>query len=106
VPRARQVCSRPGCPELAPCRLHDERRDRLSARNHRGVPRQARGHGAAYDAWVRAHRGEPCALRLPGCTGEMSGGNYTRPGDWTSPLEPACSHCQSVQGGRLAAPAR
>lgn len=97
--RARSVCSQPGCPEFRPCRVHDGPR---SARNHRGIPRQARGHGAAYDRWVREHRGEPCALRLPGCTGTMTGGDYTRPGDWSSPLQPACSHCQAAQGAAIA----
>lgn len=76
----------------------------MSTRNHRGVPRQARGHGAEYDRQVRAFReeGRECELRLPGCTGTATSGDYTVPGDWSSPLQPACTHCQNVQGAQLA----
>lgn len=103
------VCAEPGCPEHVDrgyCQRHDRSRDPRSSRNHRGVPRRLRGHGAGYDRSARKLRGRPCELRLPGCTGTATGGDYTKPGDWTSPLQPACSHCQSVQGGRLAAAAR
>ncbi len=48
-----RVCSVPGCPELVPCRIHA----RLSSRNHRGIPRQAREHGREYDAIARELRG-------------------------------------------------
>lgn len=99
------VCLEPGCPARVPrgrCRKHA----RVSSRNHHGVPRQHRGHGAAYDRWVREHRGEPCALKYDGCAGEMTGGDYTIPGDWSSPLQPACSYCQSVQGAAIARAAR
>jgi hypothetical protein len=34
--------------------------------------------------------------------GVATGGDYTIPGDWSSPLRPACARCQNVQGGRLA----
>lgn len=108
MPRALRVCSTPGCPTLTDagrCAVHAQP-DRHSSRNHRGVPRQARGHGAAYDRARAQLRGRPCALRLEGCTGLSTSADYTRPGDWTSPLQPACLHCQSVQGGRLAAAAR
>lgn len=96
----RQVCSAPGCPELIPCRAHGP----VSARNHRGVPRQARGHGVVYDRTVRRIRaeGQRCELRLPGCTGVATSADYTRPGDWTSPLQPACGHCQAAQGAAIA----
>jgi hypothetical protein len=109
MPRAQTVCSEPGCPELVErgaCRKHDVRSSPRSSRNHRGVPRQARGHGAEYDRDARRFRGKPCELRLEGCTGVATGGDYTRPGDWTSPRRPACGHCQSAQGGRLAAGSR
>jgi len=34
--------------------------------------------------------------------GVASGGDYTRPGDWTSPLQAACNHSQDAQGAALA----
>ncbi len=79
--------------------------DRRSPRNHRGVPRQQRGHGALYDRIARAFRGQPCALRLPGCTGVATGADLILPrrmGGMAVPgnVRPACAHCQAVQGGR------
>jgi hypothetical protein len=63
------VCSVPGCPELTPCRIHANR----SSRNHRGIPRQQREHGAPYDGLAREFRGQRCQLRLPGCVGTATG---------------------------------
>lgn len=108
------LCPFPGCPaqvERGYCRLHDTSRDPRSARNHRGVRRQARGHGAPYDALVREFAGEPCELALPGCTGVSTGADLIVPfsqGGATvrENARPACGHCQSVQGGRLAGAAR
>lgn len=108
MPRARQVCSTPGCPELQPCVRHDPARDPRSSRNHRGVRRQAREHGAPYDALVREFRGQPCALQLDaGCTGIATGADLILPRSRgglavRENARPACGHCQSVQGGRLA----
>ena len=50
-------------------------------------------------------------MRLPGCTGVATGPNHIilrSAGGTNDPsnLEPACAHCQSVQGGRLAGAAR
>ncbi len=104
VPAVR-VCSAIGCHALAPGRFCP-RHARTSTRNHRGVPRQARGHGAAYDRRRPQLAGRPCALRLPGCTGVAESADYTRPGDWTSELQPACLHCQRAQGAALARAAR
>lgn len=104
MPRASQVCSVPGCPELAPCRIH--RLAPTSSRNHGGVARQARGHGADYDRDARAFAGARCELRLEGCTEVATGADYEVPGDWTSRRRPACAHCQRVQGGRIALAAR
>jgi 5-methylcytosine-specific restriction endonuclease McrA len=106
MPRARQVCAKPGCPNLQPCLDHDPLLDRRSSRNHRGVPRQARGHGQAYDELGRLFRGQPCELRFPGCTGSATGADLivprSRGGRTTrANARPACGHCQSVQGGRL-----
>jgi hypothetical protein len=99
---ARQVCSVHGCPELAPCRIHNP----VSARNHRGVPRQARGHGSIYERIRAGLLGKPCELRLEGCTGAAESADYVVPGDWTSRLRPACLHCQRSQGAALARAAR
>jgi hypothetical protein len=84
------------------CALHE----RTSSRNHNGVKRQEREHGAAYDRLARTMKGQPCALRLPGCTGTSSGADLIVPRSRGGRAElgnvrPACSHCQSVQGGQL-----
>lgn len=80
---------------------------RTSSRNHRGVPRQARGHGAAYE---RARRelladGPVCALRLPGCTGWATTADYripvSRGGSLADGLLSACAHCNYARGNRL-----
>lgn len=110
----RHLCSFAGCPTLLErpgrCPEHDPARDPRSSRNHRGIPRQQRGHGAGYDRAARELRGQPCAMRLPGCLGTATGGNFLVPvsegGTIEDGLEPACSHCQSVQGGQLAASSR
>lgn len=97
---ALRVCGEPGCPTLGVgryCVPHA----RVSSRNHRGVPRQLRGHGATYERARAALAGLPCALGLPGCTGTADSADYSVPGDWSSPLQPACRHCQSVQGALL-----
>ena len=104
------VCYTPGCPNLTEGR-YCRSCARGSARNHYGKPRQARGHGAEYDRLARQMRGQPCALLFPGCTGTASGADLIVPrsqGGQAVPenVQPACSHCQSVQGGRLAAAAR
>lgn len=98
----RRVCAVPGCPEFRPCPRHE----RTSARNHHGVPRQARGHGADFERRRRELLGGPCALRLTGCTGVAESADYSRPGDWTSELQGACLHCQRAQGAALARAAR
>lgn len=104
--RPSRVCNTPGCPNIT--------RDRYcaicsptSSRNHHGIPRQARGHGAPYDALVREFRGQPCELRLAGCTSIATGADLIVPRSMGGPTvrenaRPACGHCQSVQGGRLA----
>lgn len=99
------VCAQPGCPLRVPrgyCATHA----RTSPRNHRGVPRQAREHGTAYDRLAREMRGQPCSLRLTGCTGSATGADLIVPrsqGGRAVPgnVRPACGHCQSVQGGRM-----
>lgn len=109
MPTPLRACLQPGCPVLVLrgyCAVHDRSRDPRSSRNHRGVPRRLRGHDARYDRAARELRGQPCAMRLPGCTGTATGGNFLVPvsvgGTIEDGLEPACGHCQSVQGGQLA----
>lgn len=99
------VCAQPGCPIRVPrgyCATHA----RTSPRNHRGVPRQQREHGTAYDRLAREMRGQPCSLRFTGCTGYATGADLIVPrsqGGRAEPsnARPACGHCQSVQGGRM-----
>ncbi len=100
---ALRVCAWQGCPELGSGRFC-ARHEPLSARNHRGVPRQARGHGAAHDRAARGFRAERrrCEMALPGCTGWAESSDYSRPGDWASPRRPACLHCQRAQGAAIA----
>lgn len=53
--------------------------------------------------------GQPCAMRLPGCTGVATSANYRIPvsqGGTLDDLEPACAHCQRAQGAALARGAR
>lgn len=91
-----QVCPTPGCPNLTrggPCRSCAPR----SARNHRGIPRQARGYNAGYEATRRSFQGQLCELRLQGCTGRATSADHYEGG-----LRPACLHCQRVQGATRA----
>ena len=84
------------------CRDHAS----LSPRNHRGIPRQARGLGAAFE---RAKRlviesdGGRCRLRLVGCTGVATTADHILPrsrGGSADPsnLRASCGHCNSVRG--------
>jgi 5-methylcytosine-specific restriction endonuclease McrA len=79
----------------APCRAAYERA--------RGT-RQERGLGAEYERERRALIGEPCALRLPGCTGVATTADHVIPrarGGRGGPLQPACDHCNYSKGARL-----
>ena len=77
-----------------------------SSRNHRGVPRQARGHGADYERARRALLAEApaCALRLPGCTGWATSADYripvSRGGTLADGLLAVCGHCNAARGNR------
>lgn len=100
-----RVCVEPGCATLTSatrCPAHA----RVSARNHRGVVRGRREHGAAYDALAREYAGQPCAMRLPGCTGIATGADlivpFSRRGRATREnTRPGCAHCQRAQGAAL-----
>lgn len=105
MPRALKVCSTTGCPTLTDgrfCRSHA----RVSARNHRGVPRQAREHGASYDRLAREFAGQPCELRLDkGCTGIATGADLIIPRSRggravRENAQPACLHCNASRGAR------
>lgn len=104
-----RVCIEPGCPRLSDGR-RCQRHERVSPRNHRGVPRQARGLGADSDRARAEVRGTACVLRFDGCTGVSTTVEHLRPrsqgGTLADGYAGACAHCQSVQGGRLARGAR
>jgi hypothetical protein len=97
----RQRCKEPGCPErqVAPrCPRHEL----VSSRNHRGIRRQARGYDRQYERDRAELLGQPCALRLPGCTGIADTAQHTDEGG----LIPACGHCNFADGARRATAAR
>ena len=90
-----RVCAEPGCHLLAEGRASRcGRHDPLTARNHRGVPRQARGYGREYGAERSRLIGQPCSLRLPGCTGTADTAQHVDGGG----LAPACAHCNYADG--------
>lgn len=96
-----QRCKTPGCPErqLGPrCARHE----RVSSRNHRGIGRQARGYDRAYELERAELIGEPCALRLAGCTGVADTAQHVDGGG----LVPACGHCNYADGAHRAAASR
>lgn len=103
------VCLEPGCPTLTPWR-RCSKHERTSSRNHCGIPRQARGLGAAHDRARRDVLGGACVLKFDGCTGIATTLEHLVPRSMGGTLEDgyagACAHCQRVQGGRLAAPTR
>lgn len=78
--------------------LRQQRRDA-----ERGSP-SARGHGYEYQRARKQLIGQPCALRLPGCTGTADTADYVIPwsegGTINDGLQPACSHCNSVRGAQ------
>ena len=88
------VCAQPGCPLRVPrgyCATHA----RTSSRNHRGVPPAARGYDATYRRARAALLGQPCALRLAGCTGIADSADHYAGG-----LRPSCRHCNFADGQR------
>lgn len=97
-----RVCAFPSCrarQDATRCPKHE----RMSSRNHGGVPRQARGLGAEFDALkpvVIARDGGRCQLRLPGCTAVATTADHIVPrsrGGLTTVgnLRAACGHCNS-----------
>ena len=96
------VCATPGCParvDRGYCPTHA----RTSTRNHRGVPRQARGHGADYDrARAILLEGNPrCAWN---CGRRATTADYSIPwsrGGTLDSLVPACGTCNYGRGARL-----
>ena len=100
-----RLCLRPGClrRQRGPYCAQD---DRLSPRNHGGVPRQARGLHAAFErakSLVIERDGERCQLGLPGCRVVASTADHILPrsrGGSADPsnLRASCGHCNSVRG--------
>lgn len=83
------------------CDVHE----RLSSRNHRGIPPQQRGYGTSHQRERREMLGRPCELRLPGCTGVATVRDHVIPvsrGGAAGPGRPACAHCSNAQGAALA----
>jgi 5-methylcytosine-specific restriction endonuclease McrA len=94
------VCNAPGCPVLVTGRYCAEH-DRTSSRNHRGIPRQARGHGAVYERERAALLGKPCHW----CGAPADTADYRIPvsqGGTLADLVPACRHCNYARGAALA----
>jgi len=90
-------CATAGCPsrQMGPrCSIHE----RTSSRNHYGRSRQARGYDRPYEVARASLVGQPCAMRLPGCTGVATTAQHTDDGR----LLPACAHCNFRDGARRA----
>src|SRR5512146_1073495 len=87
------VCLEPGCPKVV-MRGRCPQHARVSSRNHFGVSRQARGYDRQYEVARLTLIGEPCALRLDGCTGVSTTAQHTDDGR----LVPACAHCNYADG--------
>lgn len=96
------VCATPGCPNRVTrgyCATHD----RTSSRNHYGVPRQQRGHGAEYDRARAAllASGPYCAWN---CGRRATTADYAIPfarGGTLADLVPACGQCNYGRGARM-----
>ena len=72
-----------------------------SARNHRGVPPEQRGHGAEY----RARRAELIGLPCHYCGKPADTADYAVPysrGGTLDTLVPSCRHCNYARGNRSA----
>jgi hypothetical protein len=74
------------------------------SRNHHGVPRQQRGHGAGYEQQRREllADGTPCHW---GCGRPATTADYAIPwsqGGTLDDLVASCGHCNYSRGGRLA----
>jgi 5-methylcytosine-specific restriction endonuclease McrA len=98
------VCSVPGCPELRPCPRGHGRSTPRSSRNHYGVPRQARGHGADYDRRRRELLADE-PLCYWECGRPATTADYAIPwsqGGTLEDLVPACMRCNAQRGGRMA----
>ena len=90
-----RACIEPRCPELTMatrCAFHAK----TSTRNHGGVSPSRRGYGADYQRQRLALLGQPCALRLYGCTEIADTAQHTDSGE----LVPACGHCNFADGAR------
>ena len=97
------VCNKPGCPRLTNgpyCAEHA----RTSTRNHRGVPRQARGYDAGYERRRRELIGLPCHWCGAAATTADHLVPLSRGG--STELVPSCGHCNYGRGARLMLRAR
>jgi 5-methylcytosine-specific restriction endonuclease McrA len=102
------VCGVPGCPELTESGRCPRHPPDQASRNHHGVPRQARGLGADFDALkplVLERDGYRCQLSLPGCTRVATTADHIVPRSWggltvLANLRAACGHCNNARGAR------
>ncbi|MGD0407760.1 MAG: HNH endonuclease [Candidatus Limnocylindrales bacterium] len=81
------------------CRGCDPSRAPSSTRNHRGVPRAQRGHGAEFQRRRRELLGQPCHW----CGRPADTADYLVPwsrGGTLDDLVPACKHCNYGRGNR------
>jgi hypothetical protein len=98
------VCTMPGCPELVQ-RGYCARHARTIPRNHYGVPRQARGHGADYERMRRTLLGQPCHW----CGRPADTADYRIPvsqGGRLADLVPSCARDNFSRGAQLVAARR
>jgi 5-methylcytosine-specific restriction protein A len=102
-----RACGWPGCRSRQRdpyCTIHA----RYSSRNHRGIPRGARGLGADFERarrFVLERDGGRCGLRLAGCTVIATTADHIVPraaGGTNDPsnLRAACRHCNAARGAR------
>ena len=97
----RHVCVEPGCPELVAGSSRCAQHARVSSRNHYGVPRAQRGHGADYEHIRRSLLGLPCHW----CGRPADTADYLVPvsmGGTLADLVPACHSCNFARGAALA----
>ena len=96
-----RTCAIAGCTSRQDA-VRCARHERTSTRNHDGRSAASRGYDAAYRHARAEFLGQPCAMRLAGCTGIATTAQHTDAGS----LIPACGHCNYADGARRSAMAR
>jgi hypothetical protein len=86
------ACGKPSRTSRHPTPECDPSRSPTSTRNHRGIPRQERGHGAEYERRRAELLGQPCHW----CGKPADSADYLVPyslGGTLDTLVPSCQHC-------------